>query len=454
MSPSPNFRIRSSALTLALALFTMASCSGNDADRLGTNSSAAADASNASGTSLSSTGGCVTSALFDSSSVHSIAVEFDVDNYAAMIAAYTAAGDKEWIEATVTIDGETYERVGLRLKGNSSLRSVDADSDPANLPWLVRLDKFVDDQTHDGVRDVVVRSNSSETAINEAVALELLEAAGLASQDAIATRFSVNGSTEVLRLVIELPGDEWMEQRFSATGALYKADSAGDYSYRGDDPEAYNDVFEQEAGEDNADLTPLIEFLEFINESDDETFAAELSDHLDVDSFATYLAMQDLLGNFDDIDGPGNNSYLFYDTDTEQFTIVPWDYNLSFGVGPLRRPGFDPGEMPEGFDPGEMPEGFDPREMPEGFPGGAGPGGGMPVGGSNVLVERFLENAKFNALYEAKIEDLTTGLIESGVAQEVLDRWVELLEEEAADLVDTSTIASEAAQIETQLSAS
>ena len=72
-------------------------------------------------------------------------------------------------------------------------------------------------------------------------------------------------------------------------------------------------MFDQEAGKDNADLTPLIEFLDFINNADDATFNAELPDRLDVDSFATYLAMEELLGNFDDIDGPGNNSYLYYD---------------------------------------------------------------------------------------------------------------------------------------------
>ncbi len=65
----------------------------------------------------------------------------------------------------------------------------------------------------------------------------------------------------------------------------------------------------------------MIEFLDFINNSDDATFEAELGEHLDVDSFATYLAMQDIVDNFDDIDGPGNNSYLHYDSDTGS---SPW----------------------------------------------------------------------------------------------------------------------------------
>ncbi|HUF07196.1 MAG TPA: CotH kinase family protein, partial [Candidatus Binatia bacterium] len=283
--------------------------------------------------------------LFDSSTLHVIAISFDSGDYAAMIDAYLASEEKDWIEATVTIDGETYERVGIRLKGNSSLRGLDSgggggpsgslsSDEPESLPWLVDLNQFIDGQEHEGVVEFVVRSNGSVTALNEAVALELLELAGLASQDAAAIALSVNGSEEVLRLVIENPDDRWLADTLDASGALYKAESSGDYSYRGDDPEAYDEVFDQEAGEENTDLTPLIDFLEFINNSDDTTFASEIADRLDVEAFATYLAMQELVDNFDDIDGPGNNSYLYYDTATGQFTVVPWDYNLAFGAGP------------------------------------------------------------------------------------------------------------------------
>ena len=48
------------------------------------------------------------------------------------------------------------------------------DAAAEDLPWLIRLDKFVDGQTHDGHEDIVVRSNNSQTSLNEAVALDLL----------------------------------------------------------------------------------------------------------------------------------------------------------------------------------------------------------------------------------------------------------------------------------------
>ncbi|MFT4215392.1 MAG: CotH kinase family protein, partial [Microbacterium sp.] len=298
-------------------------------------------------TACTTTGGATTtnaattataSGVWDASLVHSFSIGFDEDDYDGLIQAYLDSGDKEWISATVVIDGVTYENVGLKLKGNSSLKELSTSEDadlssahPEDLPWLIRLDEYVDGQSLDGTTEFVVRGNSSESSLNEAVALDLLAAVGLASERAVSAEVEVNGQS-ALRLVIENPDEEWMAETLPDATALYKAEADGDYSYRGDDPDAYTDVFEQEAGED--DLTPLISFLEFINESDDETFDAELSQWLDVDAFATYLAFQELVDNSDDIDGPGNNSYLAYDADTGQMTVVNWDLNLAFGSSP------------------------------------------------------------------------------------------------------------------------
>lgn len=396
--------------------------------------------------------------LLDDTAVHSISVTFDEAEYDAMIEAYQSSSDKEWISATVTVDGETYENVGLRLKGNSSLRSLSgrggpagpggevSAEDPETLPWLIKFDKFVDGQDHDGVEELVIRSNVTETALNEAVALDLMELAGLASQQAVATTFSVNDSDAVLRLAVEHPDDEWVERVFGTDGSLYKAESTGDYSYRGDDAAEYEEVFDLESGDDET-LEHLTAFLEFINESDDTTFAAELPSWLDVDAFATYLAMQDLVDNFDDIDGPGNNSYLYYDPSTDQMTVVPWDLNLAFGVmgGTPATDGTQAGGGQAGAP-----------VMPGGQAGGqaGGPAGGGRPGGfgrSNVLVTRFLENETFAAMKADALAELQAALFDSGQATEVLERWTALLDE--AGVVDAATLASESEALASKLSA-
>lgn len=469
---------------------------------------------------LTSPVGGATLDLFDESAVHEITVDFDQDEYDAMIDAFTETGEKGYIQATVSIDGVTYERAGMRLKGNSSLaglggagfpgggarpgggppganddRSADAApstpeapstsqqgtdnsqrvgrggggpgggsgrasaEEPEQLPWLIRLDEFVDGQNHQGYEDIVIRSNTTESALNEAVALDLIAEAELASQEAMHTSFAVNGGEADLRLAIEHPSDDaWFGSWFEGDGALYKAESTGGWTYRGDDPDAYEDVFDQEGGDSVAGLAPLTEFLQFINESDDATFAAELSEWLDVEAFATYLATMDLIGNSDDIDGPGNNAYLWYDATTEQMTVVPWDMNLAFEVGGFGGRG-SPGEgsPPEdmqiprdadpespGFQPPsdrELPEGFEPPEGAE-LPEGGGPGG-FGRSGSNPLVEAFRAVPEFQQMIDGQRAALQASLVDSGTASDVLQSRIDVLSQ-ADDLIDQATLQEEA----------
>ena len=443
-------RLRTKWSGAAIAISLLAACSSGGAsestgsDALSADSSTATTAAGSSTSNSSSNRSDEGGDLFDNSVVHDIEVTFDQAEYDAMIATFRSSGDKEWITATITIDGVTLRDVGLRLKGNSSLMglrnnnggrtggpggTVSADK-PNTLPWLVRLDKNIDGQAYEGYTEFVIRSNNTATALNEAVALELIGLSGQATEKAISTRFSVNGGAEVLRLAIESPDDEWDDDNFDNDGVLYKAESGGDYSYRGDDAAAYEEIFDQETDTDNENLTPLIEFLEFINTADDATFVAQLAQHLDIAAFARYLAGQELVANQDDIDGPGNNSYLRYDAKTGLMTIVSWDLNLSFGSmgggGGATRTNAQPAVGAAA-----------PRV------GGAGGFGGR----SNILVQRFLANSTFSALYQKTLADLRAELYASGKAAEIVSRWSELLKAQASDLVAATTITQEAANV-------
>jgi spore coat protein CotH len=441
----------------------------------------------------------ISATFLDPSILHDLAASFDQDMYDAMIQAYIDTADKEWLEATVTIDGATYEQAGIRLKGNSSLMGLrggpgggpsgnggngpggnDRDTFagggnlsadvPERLPWLVRLDKYIDGQNHDGIREFVIRSNNSATALNEAVALDLMAMAGLASQQAAYVRFTVNGSDPALRLAIENPDDAWMLRHFPNGGLLYKAEAGGDYSYRGDDPASYVDVFDLEAGDtgdDQADFTPLFGFLQFINESDDETFATGLAAHLDTEGFATYLAMMDLIANFDDIDGPGNNAYLHVDPDSTMFVVVPWDMNLAFGGAGFMAGGpqfcTTDGEETPASGPAVCTFPQPDEEVPDG--GGWLPSlvdlitgtddgptvhvadGGRDPAEPNILVERWNEIDAMTSLVSGATGRLRADLFTSGSAGEVLARWTKVLAAEATDMIDASMIESESAPL-------
>ena len=382
--------------------------------------------------------GKVTDGYLDPDSLHSVEIAVDQNAYQEMITAYTSNQTKNWIEATVTVDGVAHEKAGLKLKGNSSLQGISADSEPQKLPWLVRFDKFVDGANHDGMTRMVIRASSSTSALNEAVALDLLAKTGLASEKAAHISLSVNGSDPVLRLTCQDLDESWVAQNFDVAGLLYKAESTGDYTYRGTDESAYKDVFDQETGK--ANLTPLIEFLQFINESSDADFQSGLAQRVDVDKMVTYLAFEDLIDNFDDITGPGNNSFLWWAEQANQMTVVAWDHNCAFGLKPGAGVGQrwrgDGGQPPGGG--GQPPGGAGGQQPPD---AGQQPGDGGGRGTrANALVDRFNSLLDGEAKVSAERDRLRQELYTSGVAQTILDARAKVLTDQASSLIERSAV--------------
>ena len=402
--------------------------------------------------------GKVTDGYLDPDSLHSVEIAVDQNAYQEMITAYTSNQTKNWIEATVTVDGVAHEKAGLKLKGNSSLQGISADSEPQKLPWLVRFDKFVDGANHDGMTRMVIRASSSTSALNEAVALDLLAKTGLASEKAAHISLSVNGSDPVLRLTCQDLDESWVAQNFDVAGLLYKAESTGDYTYRGTDESAYKDVFDQETGK--ANLTPLIEFLQFINESSDAYFQSGLAQRVDVDKMVTYLAFEDVIDNFDDITGPGNNSFLWWAEQANQMTVVAWDHNCAFGLKPgAGQQGQGGGQPPGGGGQGQPPGGGQqpgggqppgdggapsngqaPTGQPPGGAGGQQPGGGGSQTKANALVDRFNSLMDGETKVSAERDRLKQELYTSGVAQTILDARAKVLTDQAGSLIEQSAV--------------
>lgn len=439
--------------------------------------------------------------LFDATT-HSIDITFDQAEYEEMLSAFREDGEKEYIRADITIDGTLIEDVGLRLKGNSTLQSLSgnnmgggrengempegmelpegtedtaegtapagpdgmgggmgdggmtqlSEENPEELPWLVSFDEYEEGRAYQGMTEIALRpaASGSEVAINEALALELTAESGQITQDYTFTSVTVNGSESAARIVVDTPDTEWADELGS--GVLYKARAGGSLDYVGDDPTEYEDSFKQINAEGAYDLQPVMTLMKFLNESTDEEFAEELDDYVDTESFAKYLATQEILSNNDAMDGPGNNYYLWYDTIEKQFTVLSWDLNLALsgmggGMGDMQQDtetgtatdndttattgemptlpdGMEMPEMPQPPEGMEMPDGM---EMPSGEEGeGAGPSGGSDSG---ILKERFLDNEEFYAMYERAYGELYEQLIASGYAEETLNELTTRAEE-------------------------
>ena len=401
-----------------------------------------------------------TTDLFDAEESHVVHLDVDDGEWTSMLDAYESNGDKKWITADLMIDGELIPDVAVRLKGNSTLQGLRGEGsgpggmgegrptppegfeppagmemppggggfpgmdsgisadDPSTLPLLISFDRNYEGRAYQGLTELSIRPGTP--VLNEAVALDRTAATGQASQRYAYSEYSINDGATTTRLVLEHPDDGYADSLFDGAGYLYKADSSSRFEYVGEDQSAYADQFTQINAVDDGTLQPVIDLLKWVDSADDEQFAAELDQWVDVESFAAYAATQNLLANSDDMSGPGQNYYLWYDLETEKFTVVSWDLNLSMSGDTTAGPD-DTISMGGGAGPGGMPGG----------PGGEAPAGAMPRGaegaasfGGNVLKERFLESDAFAELYERTYWDLYDQIYGSGQALAALEQAV------------------------------
>ncbi|APU43400.1 CotH kinase family protein [Streptomyces sp. TN58] len=338
---------------------------------------------------------------------------------------------------------------------------------PEELPWLVKIDEFVEGRAYQGEREISLRPGSNvQVPLNEALSLSLTGASGQKAERYAFTKLEVNDRPATARLMVEAPDTDYAADITDGNGVLYKAKAGGSFEYRGDDPTKYENSFEQLNRKGSQDLEPVMKLIKWANSASDEEFARDLGKYVDVDSLARYIASQNLLLNFDDMAGPGKNYLLWYDLDMKKFSVLGWDYNLTFsgdtaagpddstgrggGMPGGARPGGNTGQAPPGAargGPGTMPEG-----MPERAPGGAGgrqqggPGGGGgnqqggPGGGgggmSHILKTKFLALDAFDEVYNKAYRELYQKFYASGTATENLKDITEQARSAGVDSAD------------------
>ena len=85
-----------------------------------------------------------------------------------------------------------------------------------------------------------------------------------------------------------------------------------------------------------SDYTDLVLFIHCINDSAPATIYADLEQHLNIDSFLRYLALNVAIGNWDEYWYGSNNYFLYRNEDTNRFEWIPYDYDQCFGMDYFR----------------------------------------------------------------------------------------------------------------------
>lgn len=271
--------------------------------------------------------------FYDISTVNNIEITFTESNWDALLDDLASAGLEERLMATVSINGEQFDSVGVRYKGNSSY-SADRDKNPFN----IKLDYLIDDQDIDGYGSLKLSNNYNDPSfVREVLSYEIARKYMPAPLSNYATVY-VNGSYMGLYTSNQDVDKYFMRTHFSSDdnirvkgeinssrGPGGPEEMGGVWEYFGTDTtdSDYSDDYTMES---DFGWSKLVDFLDTLNNNN-----TEVSSHLNIDRHLWLLAFENLVVN---LDGPINNpqNYYLIEDVSGRFNIIPWDFNESFGV--------------------------------------------------------------------------------------------------------------------------
>ena len=386
--------------------------------------------------------------LFAEGVVNEINIEISEEDWADLV---ENPLEETYYAVDVTINGETLSNVGLRTKGNNTLTSV-ASSDSDRYSFKIDFDYFNDGENYYGLKKLNLNNNYGDASyMREYICYRIMGEMGILVPATSYTHITINGEEWGLYLAVEPIDEVFLERTFGdSAGDLYKPDGTGaDLVYRGDDMSEYPGLV-LKTNEETSDGSAILDLMKALESG------GGLEDVLDVDEVLRYLAANVALANYDSYLGNTTHNYYLYEQDG-RFTIVPWDYNYSFGgfgggevdiyepanqsmgMGGGRRGDMENAEAQTaaGENAGEeqtaqMPEGMERpdnmgMDMPEGMERPEGMGGGM--GGSNEkpLVDTLLSQDALLAQYESYLAEIAETYLTEAYMSQIVSETAEMI---------------------------
>lgn len=149
----------------------------------------------------------------------------DADDWQDML---DNALSETYYAADVTINGQTFENVGIRPKGNTSLTQV-ASSDSDRYSFKIEFDHYQDGQTFWGLDKLVLNNLMSDaTYLKEYFVYDMFAFLDMPASDYAMAEITVNGEPWGIYLALEGVEESFLTRNFGASpGELYKPENMG-----------------------------------------------------------------------------------------------------------------------------------------------------------------------------------------------------------------------------------
>ena len=268
--------------------------------------------------------------LFDDSRVHTIDIQ--IEDWDAFI---ENAESEEYEACTVEIDGEEFHNIGLRAKGNNSLRLTE-EYGLSRYSLKLEFDQFLDGGNYYGLDKFSLDASFQDNSyLKTYMVYDMMAFMGVPAPLCSYVWVTVNGEDWGLFLAVEEPEEAFARRNFGNDhGKLYKPDYRSlnaenadvALQYIDDDPSSYPGIFENAKFKvSEADQKRMIEALKTLSTGE------KLETAVNVDEVLRYFTVQVFVMNWDSYLGHTGHNYFLYE-ENGILSILPWDYNLAFGT--------------------------------------------------------------------------------------------------------------------------
>lgn len=256
-------------------------------------------------------------ALFNESTIRTFQLEIPEVGLAAL-----KQGNHAYVRGTLREGGVVLRDVGVRLKGHATFQPVDRKPG-----FALKLNEFVSGQEYCGLGKLVFNNSAQDASyLREQLAARLYQDAGLPVPRITHARVRFNGRDLGFYVLVEPINKGFLKREFGAAGGnLYEGETKD-----------IDQKLDQENGDDTSqrDLQALVAAAK----SPAGRRMEKLRAVLDVDGFASFLALEMLTAGIDGYAFTRNNYRIYHHPTTGRLVFFPHGLDATFGSAGFQPP--------------------------------------------------------------------------------------------------------------------